>query len=160
MGFDANASSNKTFTNSMQRQDSASGSTSTPIAHEEQRTSNDTSHTSSMDLRTFKEAEGNHHTTETSILGIRESTDSRNRATEESDDQQTLLTLLSADRRHLDHEEDWNVISPHGPSYRGPRLLLTIHQEAQKTWWRKAGQTKYEDQNLSKCWPSVCILFC
>ena len=118
----------------MQRQDSASGSTSTPIAHEEQRTSNDTSHTSSMDLRTFKEAEGNHHTTETSILGIRESTDSRNRATEESDDQQTLLTLLSADRTHLDHEEDWNVISPHGPSYRGPRLLLTIHQEAQKTW--------------------------
>ena len=132
-GVDAKASSNKILTKVMQEQNSASGLASTPIAHEKQRTSNDTSHRSRRDLRILKEAKGSQHTIETSILSIRELADNNNRAIGEPDDQQTLLTLLCADRRHLDREEDGYVISLHGPSYKGPRVLLTIQQEAHKT---------------------------
>ena len=117
----------------MQGQNNTSDSLSTPISQQEQDTSNDTFHTSGIDPRTLKETKETQHTTETSIVGAKEPTDSRNRTAEESDDQQTLLTLLSTNQRHLDPEEDWSVISLHGPRHRGPRVSITIHQEACRT---------------------------
>lgn len=111
----------------------ASGLTPTPIAHEKQRTSIDTLDMSRRDLRILKEAEESQNTTKTNNLSIRRQADNKNRTAEEPDDQQTLLSLLRSDRRHLDREEDEDVISLHGPSYRGPRVLLTIHQEACET---------------------------
>ena len=127
---DAKASSNKSLTKGMQ---DASGLTPMPIAHEKQRTSIDTLDMSRRDLRILKEAEESQNTTKTNNLSIRRQADNKNTAAEEPDGQQTLLSLLRSDRRHLDREEDENVISLHGPSYRGPRVLLTIHQEACET---------------------------
>ncbi|XP_057526371.1 uncharacterized protein LOC130805605 [Amaranthus tricolor] len=129
-GVDANASGNSDHDNREQEQDSVPN---LPSTHKGQRISNDTSHTSNMDLRIRRETGEDHYTTEDSTMGTREPMDSRNSVTEHSDKQQTLWTLLSTNQRHLDIERDCNVISLHGPSHTGPRVLLTNHQEAYNT---------------------------
>mgnify|MGYP000922461875 CR=1 FL=1 len=52
------------------------------------------------------------------------------RTTEQTDDQLTLVNLLSTDQSTLDLEQAKNGISVHGPSYQGPRTLLVISLEA------------------------------
>ena len=82
-----------------------------------------------MGLRIRIGMEKDQGTTEDNTLGTGEPTECKNRVTVDSDDQLTLLTLLSPDQEYLDQDEDTNGISLHGPSHRGPRVLLTNHQE-------------------------------
>ena len=128
-GVDAKASSNESPTKVIKEQNSAGGLTSTPIAHDKQRTSNDNSYLSRRNLGILKEAEGSQKSIESSSWDPREPPDSKNRTTEKPDDHQSLLALLSVDQDHLDQEEDWNDISLHGPRHRGPRVTLIIHRE-------------------------------
>ena len=114
----------------MHEQNSALDLTPTQNAHGTQRTSMDTSQQSIMDSRACNKTKGTQHTTKFSIKDMEEQTDSKSRATELSAKQLTLVNRLNTDQRHLDREEGWNGISPHGPSHQGPRILLIVHQEA------------------------------
>ena len=114
----------------MQEQNSTLDLSSTPNAHGTQRTYMDTAKQSSMDSRTWDKTVGAQHITEFSSKGIEEQTDPKSKATELPAKQLTLVNRLNSDRRHLDREEGWNGISPHGPSHQGPRVLLIVHQEA------------------------------
>ena len=99
----------------------------------EQKTSNDTPHTSGLSQRTLNEGKEGQATTKTNLMNSREQTDSNREATAESDDQQTLLSLLSTGQEHLGPEEEGNVISLHGPRHKGPRIVVVIHQEGPET---------------------------
>ena len=46
------------------------------------------------------------------------------------DDQQTLLSLLSAGPTHLDPEKSGDVIFVHGTSHQGSRTSLIVHKES------------------------------
>ena len=81
------------------------------------------------DLQRIKETEESQGISKNNIMHTNRPTYYKNRTTEESDDQQTLLTLLDSDRKHLGQNEDTNDSSLHGLSDRGPRILLTNHQE-------------------------------
>ena len=120
----------KALTKDMHEQNSALDLTPTPNARGTQRTPMDTSQQPSIDSRACNETKGTHHTTKFSIKDMEEQTDSKSRATELSAKQLTLVNRLNIDRGHLDREEGWNGISPHGPSHQGPRVLLIVHQEA------------------------------
>ena len=100
----------KALQKDMHEQNSVLDWTSTPNARGTQGTSIDTSQQLRIDPSTD------------------EQTEPRTRATELSAKQQTLLNRLNSDRGHLDREEGWNGISPHGPSHQGPRILLIAHQ--------------------------------
>ena len=132
-GVDALASSNKAYSNHTQRDSTANGLSSTPNDQVEQKTSNDTPHTSGLSQRTLNEGKEGQATTKTNLMNSREQTDSNREATAESDDQQTLLSLLSTGQEHLGPEEEGNVISLHGPRHKGPRIVVVIHQEGPET---------------------------
>ena len=127
--FDAKASQNK---DSIKEQNSTSSCSSTPIDHEISKTSKDTLDMTRRDLQRIKETKESQSISKNNIMYTNRPADYKNRTTEESDDQQTLLTLLGSDRKHLGQDDDTNDISLHGPSDRGPRVLLTNHQEDYK----------------------------
>ena len=123
---DAKASQNK---DSIKDQSSTSSCSSTPNDHEMSKTSNDTLDMTRRDLQRIKEVKESQSISRNNIMNTYRPTDYKNRTTEEFDDQQTLLTLLGSDRKHLGQDKETNDISLHGPSDRGPRVLLTNHQE-------------------------------
>ena len=86
-----------------------------------------------MDPRTRSKAKEVQDIIRISNQASTEQTDSKNRATELSGEQLTLVNRLSSDRDHLDRKEGWNGISLHGPSHQGPRVLLIVHQEDGRT---------------------------
>lgn len=56
-------------------------------------------------------------------------TDREQDNSEQSVNQQTLLNTSSSDWGQLDLDKGINAISPHGPSWEGPRTLLIVHHE-------------------------------
>ncbi|XP_057550678.1 uncharacterized protein LOC130828735 [Amaranthus tricolor] len=129
-GVDTNIVSRvKTPTRDMHRQDSTLDLASTPNARGTQGTPVDTPQQSLMDPRTSDQGKEAQYTTKISIKDTTEQTGPKNKGTELSVKQLTLVNRLSSDRRYLDQEGGWNGISPHGPSHQGPRVLLIVHQE-------------------------------
>ena len=57
-------------------------------------------------------------------------TDNRTQTVGLSDDQQTLLSLLSVGPVHLDPEQAWDVTFAHGPSHQGSNTSLIVHVES------------------------------
>ena len=129
-GVDTNEVSKvKACTEEMQEQKNTLDLSSTPNARETQRTAMDTSQQSLMDPRTCDQSKEAQHATKSSSKSSTGQTESKSRATELPVEQLTLVNLLNSDREHLDREEGWIGISPHGPSHQGPRVLLIVHQE-------------------------------
>ena len=81
------------------------------------------------DLQRLRETEESQSISKTNIMNTNKATECKNRTTGSSDDQLTLLTLLSPVQEYLDQDEGENTISLHGPRDRGPRVVLTNHQE-------------------------------
>ena len=92
-GVDVKASKSK---NSTKEQNSASECLSTPNNHEIRRASKDTLDMTKRDLQMLKETEENQNITKKHIVNTNRTTECQNRATDDSDDQLTLLTLLNS----------------------------------------------------------------
>ena len=130
-GIDTNGVSKvKVPTNEMEKQNNTMDLSSTPNAYGTQRTPMDATQQSIMGLRACDKTEGAQHITKFNIKDMEGQTDSKSRATELPVKQLTLVNRLNSERGHLDREEGWNGISPHGPSHQGSRILLIVHQEA------------------------------
>ncbi|XP_057532797.1 uncharacterized protein LOC130810672 [Amaranthus tricolor] len=127
-GVDAKASKNKDPTKE-QEQEGTGDCSSAPNDHETRKISKDTLDTTKRDLQRLKEAEESQSITKTNIMNPNKATECKNRTTGDSDDQRTLLTSLSPNQDDLNQGEGISDISLHGPSHRGPRVLLTNHQE-------------------------------
>ena len=126
--LDAKASKNKDPTKE-QEQEGTGDCSSAPNDHETRKISKDTLDTTKRDLQRLKEAEESQSITKTNIMNTNKATECKNRTTGDSDDQRTLLTSLSPNQDDLEQGEGISDISLHGPSHRGPRVLLTNHQE-------------------------------
>ena len=132
-GIDTNVpsvSSDQDLANNLQVQDSVSNLSSTPIVHEGRNHVKDAFQRPNMTLRHYVGNKEAKTTTRKNNIHLEIGTDSRTQATGPSDDQQTLLSLLSASPTHLDPKQAWDVTFAHGQSHQGFRILLTVHEES------------------------------
>ena len=58
---------------------------------------------------------------------LKRGTDSRSQARAFPDDQQNLLSLLSAEPDYIDPDQGWDVIFAHGSNHQGLRISLIDH---------------------------------
>ena len=123
---DAKASQNKDPTKAP---DHTNGYSSTPNDHGAKESNKDTLDMTKRDLQRFQEAKTSQIISKKDDEHMYKLTDYNKEATEEPSDQQTLLGRLCSDQGRQDQDEGTSGISLHGPSHRGPRVLLTNHQE-------------------------------
>ena len=126
-GCDANASSDQDLANSSQVQDSVPNLSPTPIVHKRQNQVKDACQRLNMTSGYYDGNKETKTTTRNNNIHLEMGTDSRSQTKAFSDDQQTLLSLLSVDPYHPDPDQGWDVIFAHGPNHQGPRISLIDH---------------------------------
>ena len=123
-------SSDLDLANNLQVQDSVFDLSSTPIVHEGRNQVKDAFQRLKMTSRHYVGNKEAKTTTRNNSIHLEMGTVSRTQVTGLSDDQQTLLSLLSASLVHLDPKQTWVDILAHRPSHQGSRISLTVHEES------------------------------
>ena len=126
-GSDANASSDQDLANSSQVQDSVPNLSFMPIVHEGRNQVKDACQRLNMTSRYYVGNKKAKTTTRNNNIHLEMGTDSRSQTKAFSDDQQTLLSPLSAEPYHPDPDQGWDVIFAHGPNHLGPKISLIDH---------------------------------